>query len=191
MWGQTLQTMSVDRKASTILIILNKTFNCKPYCIKFIYKTTKCKKHAVILVTQRWLSFTEVSFMHWKRTLHTVSINFSQNSIYIFYNYIVQWVISHRICPIGFMRLLIPENWNAVQLLGMACWLHFLVYCKWKRVKKKCMCVCKENWNAIGTSPYFINNPVCICNSSVDHHLYPLWVIFIRVTVETLITDNR
>lgn len=27
--------------------------------------------------------------------------------------------------------------------------------------------------------PYFIKNPVCICNGSADDHVYPLRVVFI------------
>lgn len=38
---------------------------------------------------------------------------------------------------------------------------------------------------------YFIKNPVCIYDGSLDYHLYPLRVIFIRVTVVTLRTRQK
>lgn len=38
---------------------------------------------------------------------------------------------------------------------------------------------------------YFIKNPVCIYDGSLDYHLYPLRVIFIRVTVVTLKTRQK
>lgn len=64
---------------------------------------------------------------------------------------------------------------------------HFLlVYCERKKSSTAVFNMHQNVLNSKGLHPYFIKNPLCICYSSLDHHLYPLWVIFIRVTVVTL-----
>lgn len=68
----------------------------------------------------------------------------------------------------------------------------FLVYCKLKReFGIGCVFICTSTWNSKGLHSYFIKNPGCVCNSSLDDHLYPLWVIFIGVTFVTLETEGK
>lgn len=69
----------------------------------------------------------------------------------------------------------------------------FLAYCKSKRELKIAVCIYLYINMKLkkGLHPYFIKNPVSICNSSLDHYLYPLWVVFIWMTVITLEAKSK